>query len=97
MTERTRERTREPLPSPRQRACLSARLTDGEISGCLQRAYKSLSKEDQGNVMTVLSDILEIRNMGPKAALRLLFVVMFGDELDRLDTAIADTKIGGLS
>ena len=93
MTERTRERTREPLPSPRQRACLSANLTDGEISGCLQRAYKSLSKEDQGNVMTALSDILEIRNMGPKAALRLLFVTMFGPQLDRLDTAVKETML----
>ena len=91
------DRTREPLPFPKQRACLSAHLTDGEISGCLQRAYRGLSKEDQGNVMAALAGILDIRNMGPSSALRLLFVVMFGPELDRLDSAITDTKIGGLS
>ena len=82
------ERTRQPLPQPRQRACLSAHLSDAEINGCLQRAYRGLSKTDQDNIMAVLSDILDIRNMGPSSALRLLFVVMFGDQLDRLDAAI---------
>ena len=91
------KRTRTILPQPGERPCLSQALTQTEINECLARAYGSLSEQDQGNVMAALAGILEIRNMGPSSALRLLLVVMFGPELDRLDSAITDTKIGGLS
>jgi len=81
------------IPHPRERPCLSQALTDSEITDCLKNAFDSLSPEDQANVERALVDILAIPRMGMKSALRLLFVVMFGEELDQLDAAIKEGQL----
>jgi hypothetical protein len=80
-------RTRAPLHTPLKRPSL-ALLSDKEISGCLKRAFDSLSKQDQTNVEVVLEGLMSIPNMGLRSALRVLFVIHQGDELDRLDAVL---------
>lgn len=84
----TLQRTREKLPDPLRRPSLS-KLTDREISECLQRAFDSLEPEDQANVKAALEPLLEIPNMGMRSALRVAFVATQTADLDRLDAALS--------
>jgi hypothetical protein len=65
-----------------------SKLSEKEISACLQRAFDSLSEEDQENVKAALEPLTGLRNIGLKSALRLAFVVTQADDLDRLDAAV---------
>ncbi len=82
------KRTREKLPAPLRRPSLS-KLSDKEIADCLQKAFDSLSTEDQANVKQALKPLTDIRLMGLSSALRVAFVVTRAADLDRLDATLS--------
>jgi len=70
-----------------------AKLTEGELSRCLQKAFNDLPEEDQANIKRALEPLMAIRNIGLASALRVLFVLEEAEALDRLDAAVLNSSV----
>ena len=66
----------------------TSRLTTGEITECLTTAFDSLSPKDQANIKRIMAPLLEIRGLGPKSVLHLLFALFRADDLARLEESL---------
>ena len=68
----------------------TSRLSTGEITECLQRAFNSLPQEQQDKINFKIAPLLEIPRMGPTSALHLFFAVYRADDLARLNQALRE-------